>query len=567
MSQLNDDLLANLDIVEVVGRYVQLKRTGRNFVWFSPFKQERTPSFVVSPDKQIFKCFATWIWWNAIKFIMEVDKLQYRDAIQQLAQQAGLDLSKYSFWTQDQQKQYSQMEKLKLLNKHAQSFFVQQLEKYPEVKKYLTVERQLDDKTIKQFGLGYAPDNYYELVEFLKWKGFDLADMQLLGLAKKSQSNELYSFFRHRIMFPVFDHMWTIVGFAGRAIKKDDNPKYLNSPESALYDKSKILYGLHVAKENYTKHNKELIVVEWYMDVIGLTRGGLPIWIASCGTSLTAAHINLIKRYTQTVIFAFDNDQAWFEATIRGLKIAYENDIFPKIMILDSQFKDIDELINAHTGSDGLQLTSVDAFDFVSKKLETILDINNPVERKRYISQMFELFAHISDRSIWSFYIEKLADRLKTNPQFLFTQFKEYLQSGWKFIHRETKKEIDEAKSEKYTTAALLYSNFYTTLWETTELLTESIKLLLEISEYFPESFLFKVTKNNLSESEIQTLKESQLIWENQLWMLEPQKVSKEITAFLKARINSLSKMVLKLNNVSPEIKQELLKKIQKISK
>jgi DNA primase len=243
LSKVTDDILASVDIVETINRYVPLKRAGANFTACCPFHNEKTPSFMVSPTKQIFKCFGCGKGGNVITFVQEIERIDFRDAIKELAKQTNIDLSKYQTDPKKYEKRNDGKEKVKRIHKIAQKFFLEQLEKNPEAKKYLIEERKLDEETIKKFGIGYSPNSHYAMIQELKSKGFSDQDLIEASLAKRSQTGrDIYTFFRNRIMFPIYDTMSNIVGFSARIIDPNDKPKYLNSSENKVFQKSQLLY-------------------------------------------------------------------------------------------------------------------------------------------------------------------------------------------------------------------------------------------------------------------------------------------------------------------------------------
>lgn len=272
MSKITEDILSNIDMVDLVNRYVPLKRAGANFTACCPFHNEKTPSFMVSPSKQIFKCFGCGKGGNVLTFMQEIERIDFWDAVKELAKIGNIDMTKYDFDHKKHDERQDEKEKIKRIHKLTQNFFLEQLEQNPEAKKYLIEERKLDEKTIKEFGIGYAPNSHYATTQQLKSKGFSDQDMIDASLAKKSQTGgDIYGFFKHRITFPIYDTMNNIVGFSARIIDPNDKPKYLNSAEHKAFQKSQILYGLNRAKQEIKEHDA-LFIVEGQMDVIGLAR-------------------------------------------------------------------------------------------------------------------------------------------------------------------------------------------------------------------------------------------------------------------------------------------------------
>jgi DNA primase len=444
VTQLSDDLLYHTNIVSLVEKYVSLRKVGRNRSGLCPFHKEKSPSFTVAEDKQIYKCFWCGKGGNAINFLIEIERIDYRDAAKILAKDAHIDLSKYERKRGEQwiPANEEKREDIKSLNKDAEQCFAHQLiGSIGET--YLMEHRKLSSKTIAMFGLGYIGENN-QFIDAMVAKGHTWPQLVAASLAREQQGGIYTSFFRKRIMFPIWDHIGNVVGFAGRGLTPADMPKYLNISETPLYDKSKLLYGMHIAK-THLKEFWSLIIVEGYMDVIALYDAGLPIGVATCGTALTAQHAKLLKRHTDKITFSFDTDNAGFEATIRGLKVAYEAELYPTILLLPKGYKDIDEYVHSDADYKTFLLdphSRQDGFLFLINKLLTQYDSKNPVERKKIQHLCFEVLVALQDYSIMMMYIEQLAFKLGTNQDSLFQQFKVYLKQ--KPVLREQRKEIGE---------------------------------------------------------------------------------------------------------------------------
>jgi DNA primase len=431
MSQIADDLKQQVDIMDVIWRYVDLKRAWSNYTGLCPFHREKSPSFMVSRDRQTYKCFWCWLGGDVISFVMEYEKMDFWDAIKELATRYHFDLTPYKsekssidsyIDTKDQR------EKLKLINKLTSKWFHEQLAKHPEASDYTHDRRHLDDDIIARRQIGYAPSNWQLLNQYLQSKWFTVTDLTEAWLIRQSQSNaDTYSFFRHRMMFPISDHVGNIVWFGGRIINPEDNPKYLNTGDTELYRKSNILYGLHQAKSHIKTHD-QVIVVEWYMDVIALDRLWMPVGVAPCGTSLTVDHVKLLTRYTQNIVLMFDNDNAWQTAGIRSVKLLLEQGIYPKLLRLSSPYKDIDDLANSDLGDDEKQtiLTStVDWFDALVAQLQIAYPLDHPVAMKQLINEMFTVLTSIGDFSVFMWYLNKLAKLVNIDENGLLNQYKQ----------------------------------------------------------------------------------------------------------------------------------------------
>lgn len=565
MSQITEDILSKIDIVDIVSKYIPLKRAGSNFAGLSPFKQEKTPSLMVSPRKQIFKDFSTWIWGNAITFIIEIEKVDFWDAVKILAKEAHIDLRDYELNPQKMEEFSDEREKIKRIHKLAQQYFIQELIKNDEAIGYLKNKRNLSDDIIDQFWIWFAPDSNYWLVQFLKSKWFSDDDILQSSLAKKWQNTDSYSFFRNRITFPIYDTMSNIVWFWARVLNPNDTPKYINSWDHKAYDKSKILYGMNIAKQNISLYDK-IIVVEWYMDVIALARFWFKIWVATCWTSLTEEHMKILKRYTENVFFLFDNDEAWEMATFRALKIAYQQNIFPKMVVLSSNIKDIDELANQEHWQetfDNILKKSKDWFLTYFDAIKLKKDISSPIEKQKLMSKMFELILAVDNYAIQDHYIHILAENLWFAYEILNAQFKKFKKTDWAF---EVKQKLKKNENLIYQLdreiifASLFYQNFVYKYIQDDEMWKWFLWLSKQIWELNNWSIINKVLNSNLDEKEIKELDEMHIWWESQLEQIHDEKTKysliKKITW---ATLQSYLQVVLKDSKISNEQKSSFL--------
>lgn len=279
---------------------------------------------------------------------MEIEKIDFWDSLQLLAKEANLDITTYQNDPVANAQGQELREKIKRMNKQTQAFFVASATPTSLGYQYCTDKRKLTPETMQTFGIGYAPDSHYDLIRHLNNYGRSGQDIISAGLGKQGTSGDLYGSFKQRVTFPIHDHIGNVVGFGARALLAEQTPKYLNTPETPLYDKSSVLYGLFQAK-NHLRDYPFLILVEGYMDVVALHQAGLPIGVAPCGTALTLPQLKLLKRHTDHLILSFDNDTAGWEATLRALKVAYSSDIFPRILAIPPQYKDIDEWSSSGT--------------------------------------------------------------------------------------------------------------------------------------------------------------------------------------------------------------------------
>jgi DNA primase len=323
------------DIVRVIGEYVRLKKSGQNFTGLCPFHAEKSPSFAVHPTKQIYHCFGCGVGGDVFKFVMEMDKVAFPEAIRVVAEKCGIAIPRPKSSSPEERKENQQRTLLVEMHREAQTFFVQQLGGTPEGKAaraYLE-DRGLDKDAIARFGIGYAPSGGDALLRFLKSKYKEPLLIES-GLVSRDQSGgaRMYDRFRRRITFPIANDSGKIVAFGCRALG-DDQPKYLNSPETPIYSKSNVLYHLDRAKEALRRADFA-VLVEGYMDAIAVARAGISNVVASCGTSLAEPQIKLLSRFTKRVIVNYDPDTAGQLATERSISLLLENDFEVRVLAL-----------------------------------------------------------------------------------------------------------------------------------------------------------------------------------------------------------------------------------------
>ena len=487
INSLIEDVLSNVDIVDVIWRYLPLKRAGSNYKALCPFHREKTPSFVVSPHKQLFKCFGCWIWGNAIKFVMEYEKLSFWEALKMLAQEAKIDISQYDLKKWYESKNINEKEKIYRINSTAADFFQNQLKQSEVAKNYLR-QRHISLPVYTKFQLWYAPEGN-KTINYLLQQGWDEESILKAGLAKKT-SNGLVSFFKNRLIFPLLDPIGNIIWFAGRALNPSDMPKYINIGENLVYDKSKYLYGLNWAKSDYQKV-WWLIVVEGYMDVIGLFRiFGKSVGVATSGTALTSHHAKILKRYGENLFLSFDNDQAGYDATIRWLKIAREVGIYPKVIKLKG-FKDFDEIANSLESTlDKIETNQyfeiIEWFERLVNHLLEKYSLDDPLGIKKIKDIALEAISHIDiqqDYPIFKLYLDKLAKILKIDSDTLMQQLK--IQKAQKDRFQKKPDMPTQTKADNDTLlAALFFNSFGAQLGLDSQFLNLSAQLLKQLDQY-----------------------------------------------------------------------------------
>ena len=572
MNKLSEYIVENVDIVDIISRRVQLKRAGSNFSGLSPFQHEKTPSFMVSPQKQIFKDFSSWIGGNVITFIMEYEKVDYMDAIKIIADEQRLDISEFISNSEKSKEYADDREKLKRIHKLAQEFFVDSLKKSPKAIDYLHEKRKLSDNIISDFGIWYAPDSSYALIQHLREKWFNEQDLAQASLAKKWQS-DYFSFFRNRITFPIFDTRNNIVWFSARVINPEDQPKYLNSSEQAIFEKSKILYWLNFAKNN-VKMLDMIVLVEWQMDVIWLARLGTGIWVATCGTAVTEQHFKLLKRYTENVYILFDNDDAWKNATVRALRIAYRENIFPKMIILPNGYKDTDDIANDPNWKeifDWCIKNAKDAFLQIYELLRQKYDMTSPIDKQRLFNEMFGLIACVDNYTIQEHYKQLLAEKVWLPYEILSVQFQKYLKTDWKFELVKKERELQKPSrrpDRDMIFVSLFRDDLFTKYISDPNLYNPLFDFAKNIAENLEWDLLNKVFfhKDSFDPQEKLQLDELQLRWEKELTALSGDE--KRMALIKKLALEHLQiklKQVLKQSSTPAETKQKLLNDMKNI--
>jgi DNA primase len=396
------------NIVEVVGRYVTLKKRGRNFVGLCPFHQEKTPSFTVSSEKQIFHCFGCGEGGNVFSFLMKHDNISFVEAVKKLAKDTGIDLP----IAPEQQRTITERERLYKANDAANRFFIHHLEHAPNVVKTYLQKRNISPEMQKKFQMGYAPDAWDKLIKYLQKEKYHLPHFEILGLIGKSEKNgRLFDRFRGRLMFPIFDQNGRIVGFGGRLLKDEPNsPKYINSPESPIYQKSNVLYGLNFAADAIRK-KEYAVFVEGYMDVIQLFQAGIENVVATSGTALTDAHVRLISRYARKVVLCYDADQAGISAAVRGGEILFLGGIETEVLILPAG-EDPDSLVKTH-GADVFLQELEKAENYIMfriKILEKSYDLNSASQKSAAANEILQVLARLQDPIMVNFYLQKIAE-------------------------------------------------------------------------------------------------------------------------------------------------------------
>lgn len=387
--QFVDELVSRTDIVDLVSGYVRLNKKGNNYWGLCPFHSEKTASFSVSPDKQIYYCFGCHKGGGAINFVMELENLSFVDAVRQLSQRAGLQVPETGYNTGMKEKR----ERLLDINKEAARYFHAQLYSPAgaQALDYLR-RRGLSKSTLTNFGLGFAPDSWDGLINALAEKGYDKKTVLEAGLAVSSDKGRIYDRFRNRVMFPIIDVRGSVIGFGGR-VMDDSKPKYLNSPEGPVYNKSRNLFALNIAKKSKAGR---IILTEGYMDTIALHQAGFDSAVASLGTALTAEHAQLLSRYTKEAVIAYDGDGAGVAAAQRAIPLLEKAGLKVKVLQVRGA-KDPDEFIKAY-GREAFAKLLDESENHIEYRLERIkrnYDLEQDAQRIEFLREATGLIASL----------------------------------------------------------------------------------------------------------------------------------------------------------------------------
>ncbi len=407
-------------ILEVVSDYVTLKKTGRNHRGLCPFHSEKTPSFMVNEEKQIFHCFGCGEGGDVFTFLMKAGHFSFPQAAEELAKRYGVKLPTREL-SASQKKEMAKREILFEVNRIASEYFRDLLTKRregEEGRRYLS-QRGISEEVVTEHGLGYATDRWDGLVEHLREKKASLDLAHELGLIFPKKREGWYDAFRGRVLFPIFDLHQRIVGFGGRIVKEGE-PKYLNSPESSIYHKGEVLYGLQVAKRDATEKDC-VIVVEGYFDLLTLHQYGWRHSVATLGTALTPQHVRTLKRYTRNVIALFDGDQAGVQAALRSLPLFLEEEVAGKTVILPKG-EDPDGFLRKGNLEDFAKRVAhaVPLIDFFFERLMKTYDVKSVDGKVKIAKEGIALLGKIPDRIRRDFYTRALAERLDVKESFLY---------------------------------------------------------------------------------------------------------------------------------------------------
>lgn len=409
---ISEELESSIDITDLVWRYTKLKKAGANYKATCPFPwhDEKTPSFVVSPSKQLAYCFWCHRWWWPIKFLMDIENIEYREAIEILWWITWIKVKSYD------KKEDALAKNLYWLYKDAVNFYANNIEKYDKIKSYIE-ERWISKEYIDIFKIWYS-DSWIDLYNYLKSKWYDdnIIKESNIFLDIKTKKDK----FLNRIIYPIQNNRWDYVALAWRIIWSWD-PKYLNSPASNIYDKSSILYWLFQARNDITKKDF-IIITEWYMDTISLHQAWFKNTVAVSWTALTEKHIPIIKRLTKKIYLCFDNDKAWTDATKLAIDTLKNKDLEVKIIDLE-WWKDPDEIIKSWWDFEILIQNALTPIWFVIKKLKDKYDLNSLEEKKKLLSLLLNILKNYSNNVEVDYYLKEISNKLNIKEEIIYQEY------------------------------------------------------------------------------------------------------------------------------------------------
>lgn len=452
--ELIEEIRSSNDIVDVISKYVTLKRSGRNFFGLCPFHKEKSPSFAVSPDKQIFHCFGCEAGGNVIHFISKIEGLDFKDTLELLANRVNIELPTLDNLEDDKTARL----KLKVyeINKIAAEFYHENLYKPTSktAQEYIK-KRKLDNRTLKAFLIGYA-GNFNELYLLLKQKGYTEEEMLASSLVKRTENGGYMDSFRKRLMFPIQDVRERVIAFGGRVLD-DSKPKYINSPENIVYSKGRNLFGLNVAKKHDTK---KIVIVEGYMDAISLYQRGITNVVASLGTAMTEAQGRLLRRYSEQVILGYDADGAGQAAILRGMEILQNLGCDIRVLQIEGA-KDPDEYVLKY-GPERFQKCVDNAISLVEFKVKVLLkelNIENTNDKIKFLNEIAKILAKVTNQMEREIYVDKIAKEYKISKEAIYAEVNKLMykdNQGSKKLEKRVVTMIPKEEKENSVSEAVL---------------------------------------------------------------------------------------------------------------
>lgn len=446
-----EEIRNSVDIVDVISQHVQLRKRGKNFIGLCPFHSEKTPSFTVSEEKQIFHCFGCHTGGNVFKFLTEFHKISFVEAVQEIAEQQGITIE---FDKAEYTEQQSEQEILYDINTEAARYFLNNLLNDDEgefARKYLQ-ERNIKTQTLRSFGLGYALRGWENFINFAKSRNLNIDKCIQLGLIGKNAEGKLYDKLPGRLIFPIFSPNGRVVAFAGRVLDpKDTGAKYINSPESLIYIKGRILYGLSFAKDDIRRLDKA-IIVEGYMDLISLYQSGIKNVVAVSGTALTDDQVQLLSRYTKNVVLLFDADAAGIQASMRSIEILLKRDMEVKIVSLPKG-EDPDSFVNKFGKKEFEELIkkAENFLEYQTKYFDSQGKFDDPATAAEAIRELVKPVALINDELKRNLLIRNIAQKFNLREKLIEAELDKQIKQVKRFEKTDSKvfqnRKAEETKS------------------------------------------------------------------------------------------------------------------------
>ncbi len=565
--ELIEEIRSSNDIVDVISKYVTLKRSGRNFFGLCPFHKEKSPSFAVSPDKQIFHCFGCGAGGNVIHFISKIEGLDFKDTLELLANRVNIELPTLDNLEDDKTARLKS--KVYEINKIAAEFYHENLYKPASktAQEYIK-KRKLDNRTLKAFLIGYA-GNFNELYLLLKQKGYTEEEMLASSLVKRTENGGYMDSFRKRLMFPIQDVRERVIAFGGRVLD-DSKPKYINSPENIVYSKGRNLFGLNVAKKHDTR---KIIIVEGYMDAISLYQRGITNVVASLGTAMTEAQGRLLRRYSEQVILGYDADGAGQAAILRGMEILQNLGCDIRVLQIEGA-KDPDEYVLKY-GPERFQKCVDNAISLVEFKVKVLLkelNIENTNDKIKFLNEIAKILAKVTNQMEREIYVDKIAKEYKISKEAIYAEVNKLMykdNQGSKKLEKrvvtmvpkeEKENSVSEAVLKRENLVIYLLINEYSKCYE-------KIKNLITL-DYIQDDTNKQILKKMYEEFEKGNSNTSQLLdW------FQDEKIISHITEIMAGdfEITDVNKAIDDLISIYEKEKlisrrNEILKKLESVS-
>ena len=569
--ELIEEIKSRNDIVDIISQYVVLKRSGRNFFGLCPFHKEKSPSFSVSPDKQIFHCFGCGVGGNVFHFVSKIENLSFRETIEMLAERSGVELP--TLENEEDNKLLQLKSKVYEINELAAKFYHENLYK-PSAKKAqeYVKKRRLDNNTLKNFLIGYS-GTFNELYLMLKAKGFTEEEILASSLVNKTQDGKFIDRFRGRLMFPIQDVRNKVIAFGGRVLD-DSKPKYINSPENIVYSKGRHLFGLNVAKRSDLK---KIIIVEGYMDAISLHQRGISNAVASLGTAMTEAQGRLLRRSSQQVIIGYDSDGAGQAATMRGLEILQGLGCDVRILQIEGA-KDPDEFVVKY-GPERFEKQVEKAISLVEYKVKVLknsLNLEHPNDKIKFLKEIAKVLSKIDNEIEREVYVQKIASEYQISKEAIYAEISklENTSTTSKKILEKSKPRLevkptikeDNANDKKEKLIIYLLINYPNESYEKIRAKINVEDIKNETNKSIIKKLYEEFEKGNINTNNVLDWFEDENIINEITWILaydfEITEVSKCIEDILK--IYEKEKITLERNEILRQLEEEGLTQEQK---